>query len=205
MSSNIVENCMFCGGKIEKEDLSDISEFKCVDCDCLMDIDEDKIELKSDMKFYLANYGTEENVEIFTSYDEALNESINDEVHEAVLNYDCIWYDHDLKAWNYEDDSNLFLSTPLKVKKISKELSIQTISIIRVSKTGSILSNLKCTANNLIRFSKSNSKDIDEVIKSLLKRRFHSLDSEFPNMRAFLLKYSDLKEKNILKRDSCEE
>ena len=64
------------------------------------------------------------------------------------------------------------------------------IAIIRVSKTGTILSNLKCTAENLIRLSKkSKSDDIDVVIRSLLKRRFHSLDSNFPNMKDFLINH----------------
>lgn len=70
---------------------------------------------------------------------------------------------------------------------------MQTISIIRVSKTGTILSNLNCTVNNLIKLSKNNSKNIDEVIRSLLKRRLHSMDNTFPNMKDFLLRYSDLK------------
>lgn len=66
---------------------------------------------------------------------------------------------------------------------------MKKIAIIRVSKTGTILSNLKCSVENLIKLSKSDSKDIDVVVRSLLKRRFHSMDSDFPNMKDFLLKH----------------
>lgn len=66
---------------------------------------------------------------------------------------------------------------------------MERILIIRVSKTGIILSNLKCTVKNLIRLSKRNNNDnIEEIIKSLLKRRFHSMEINYPNMKDFILK-----------------
>lgn len=62
--------------------------------------------------FYIANYGTEENIEIFDNYKAALNESIDGKVYKANLNPNNVYFDEELKSWNYEDDSDLFLSEP---------------------------------------------------------------------------------------------
>ena len=110
-------NCPLCGGEVIKERESNIADFVCKDCDCLMDINDDAIYLKSEASFYIANYGTSENIEIFTSYEEAKKVSIDGNVHYASLSGDdCVWLEID-SGWNYEDCSDLFNETPYLVTK----------------------------------------------------------------------------------------
>lgn len=66
--------------------------------------------------FYIVNYDTEENIEIFDNYKAALNESIDGNVYKALLNPDNVYYDEEIKSWNYEDNSELFLSTPERLE-----------------------------------------------------------------------------------------
>ena len=66
--------------------------------------------------FYIANYDTEENIEIFDNYKAALNESIDGNVYKALLNPENVYYEEDIKSWNYEDNSELFLSTPERLE-----------------------------------------------------------------------------------------
>ncbi|WP_152633284.1 hypothetical protein [Aliarcobacter butzleri] len=108
--------CPLCGGNIKKEKESTIAEFVCISCDCLMNINDRTITLKSDASFYLANYGTTENVEIFTDYAEAKKNSVDGIVHKAILSSDCVWYEDGL-GWNYEDCSHLYSKTPCEVSK----------------------------------------------------------------------------------------
>ena len=111
--------CPLCGGKIVKETESQIAEFVCTDCDCLMDISDKTIHIKSDAKFYMANYGTDENIEIFTDYEAAKKNSVDGIVHCAILSSSCVWYEPDL-GWNYEDNIDLFQETPYLVKGVVK-------------------------------------------------------------------------------------
>lgn len=113
MSKN---KCPLCGGEVIEETESDIAEFVCEDCDCLMDISDDVITLKSEVPFYIANYNTTENIEIFTEFAEAKAESIDGNVYKALLSEDCVWFEKDL-GWNYEDCSELFQETPYLVKE----------------------------------------------------------------------------------------
>ncbi len=108
--------CPLCGGEIIKETESDIAEFVCSDCDCLMDISDDIISLKSEATFYIANYGTMENIEIFTDFEDAKKESIDGNVYCALFSEDCVWYKKGLGRI-YEDCSDLFQETPYLVKK----------------------------------------------------------------------------------------
>ncbi len=110
--------CMFCDGKLKQAStvLNTLFTHVCVKCDCNINIKEETINLLTDKKFYIANYDTMENIEIFTSFDEAKDESTNDEVYEAILNHKNVWYENGI-GWNYEDNSNLFITTPVKVKK----------------------------------------------------------------------------------------
>lgn len=72
-------------------------------------------ELK-DNEFYIANYGTDENVEIFKSFDEALEESINNEVHKCFLDKNSVYQEKD-GSWNYNDNYALFVTKPVVVLK----------------------------------------------------------------------------------------
>jgi len=106
--------CIICGGKLIKEETA-IAEFTCEDCDCLQSSNEEVIEINSDVSFYIANYGTSENIEIFQNYEEAKKESIDNRVYQAILNSSDVYFDIGLNSWNYEDVSGLFLTTPLLV------------------------------------------------------------------------------------------
>lgn len=66
-------------------------------------------------EFYLANYGTNENIEIFKNYEEAKEESVNNKVYIAELDLDSVWQEDGI--WNYEDNYNLINSKPVKIKK----------------------------------------------------------------------------------------
>lgn len=78
------------------------------------DIISDNKVLTENKRFYIANYGTMENIEIFLDYKDAKKESINNEVYEAILNHKNVWYEDDL-GWNYEDNSSLFITSPKRV------------------------------------------------------------------------------------------
>lgn len=64
--------------------------------------------------FYLANYGTEKNIEIFDNYNDAKSESSDDKVFKALLNEQNVYFEDGL-GWNYEDNSELYLSTPVEI------------------------------------------------------------------------------------------
>ena len=108
-SLNIL-TCVICGGLLTKEE-TNISDYTCVDCDCLQDADG---TIHSDIVFFLANYGTEKNIEIFQDLDKAKNESSDGKVYKAVLNSDHIWFEDG--NWNYEDKSDLFIEVPIEVQ-----------------------------------------------------------------------------------------
>lgn len=61
--------------------------------------------LKED-EFYVANYGTEENIEIFKNFFQAKSESVDDIVHIGKFNMDRVWIEDDI-GWNYDDVSDL--------------------------------------------------------------------------------------------------
>lgn len=65
-----------------------------------------------DNEFYLANYGTDENIEIFKNYYHAKKESIDGNVYRCNLNKELVFFEQDIKEWNYEDKSDLFLDEP---------------------------------------------------------------------------------------------
>ena len=67
-------------------------------------------------EFYIANYGTMKNIEIFDNFKDAKANSSNNKVHKALLNSNNIWFEKDL-GWNYEDNSELLLSKPILVEK----------------------------------------------------------------------------------------
>jgi hypothetical protein len=73
-------------------------------------------EVGSNLTFYLANYNTEKNIEIFEDFDKAKNESIDNCVYKAILNHSRVWFDAQLNHWIYEDKLDLILSTPILVK-----------------------------------------------------------------------------------------
>ena len=105
-----VLKCVACGGLLAKEG-TDISDYTCVDCDCMQNGDG---TLYSDIPFYLANYGTMENIEIFQDTNKAKNKSSNGKVYRAILNGSCVWLENG--DWNYEDKSDLFLETPTEIQ-----------------------------------------------------------------------------------------
>jgi len=72
-------------------------------------------EIKSNIPFFIANYCSEENIEIFQDYNEAKKESVNGMVYKAVLNHDDVWYEKDLGAWNYNDTFELFVNEPIRI------------------------------------------------------------------------------------------
>jgi hypothetical protein len=71
-------------------------------------------KIESDIPFFITNYGTEENIEIFQDYSEAKRESANGEVFKAKLNSNNVWFEEDL-GWNYDDSSDLFIDEPFKI------------------------------------------------------------------------------------------
>ena len=105
--------CMLCGGELKEETESNISDYTCEKCDCLQN---ENHSIYSDVPFYLANYGTDKNIEIFQDFDEAKKESINDKVFKATLNCSNVWFE-DKQGWNYEDNDELFINTPYQVLK----------------------------------------------------------------------------------------
>lgn len=74
---------------------------------------------KSDYSFYIANYGTNENIEIFQSFDKAQNFSIDGKVHYAQLDSELVYLEEFNSGveWNYEDKADLFVSSPVEVLK----------------------------------------------------------------------------------------
>ena len=66
-------------------------------------------------EFYIANYETMKNIEIFDNFKDAKANSSNNKVYKALLNPDNVWLEKDL-GWNYEDNSELFLSEPILVE-----------------------------------------------------------------------------------------
>lgn len=107
----IFGKCLLCGGNLIEETESNLSDFVCEDCDCLQDR---AGHIYSDVQFYLANYGTEKNIEIFQSLEKAKKESVDGVVYTAVLNHENVWYEENI-GWNYEDNSSLFLTSPIQV------------------------------------------------------------------------------------------
>ena len=65
-------------------------------------------------EFYLANYGTMKNIEIFDNFEDAKANSSNNKVFKALLNKNNVWFEENL-GWNYDDNSELFLSKPTLV------------------------------------------------------------------------------------------
>jgi len=72
-------------------------------------------EIKSNIPFFIANYCSEKNSEIFQDYNEAKKESANGMVYKAVLNHNDVWYEKDLGAWNYNDTFELFVNEPIRI------------------------------------------------------------------------------------------
>lgn len=69
--------------------------------------------LKSD-EFYISNYGTDENINIFKDIQEAYQDSIDNKVHKVSLSEDLVFYENDI-GWNYDDTAGLFQSEPVEV------------------------------------------------------------------------------------------
>ncbi len=109
-----MKKCIICGGELIKEETG-LAEFTCKDCDCLQTFYSREVEINSNISFYLANYGTEKNIEIFQDYEKAKKESIDNLVYQAILNHSHVYFDINLNGWNYEDKFDLFLTTPLLV------------------------------------------------------------------------------------------
>jgi hypothetical protein len=101
--------CILCDGDLKEEADSTIAPYTCKCCDCLQN---EHGEIFSDVPFFIANYGTNENIEIFQDRDEAKKASVDGLVHTAILNHSNVWFE-DGFGWNYDDDSELFLSEPL--------------------------------------------------------------------------------------------
>ena len=108
--SHIKPKCLLCGGTLKKEE-TNLSEYTCEDCDCLQNEDG---TVQSDIPFYLANYTTEENIEIFQNFDEAKKCSVNGMVYKATLNHENVYFEKDI-GWNYEDNFELFLDEPTRI------------------------------------------------------------------------------------------
>jgi len=72
-------------------------------------------EIKSNIPFFIANYDTDKNIEIFQDYNEAKKVSANGMVYKAVLNHNDVWYEKDLGAWNYNDTFELFVNEPIRI------------------------------------------------------------------------------------------
>jgi len=108
--------CPICGGEIVDEVEIDCGYKVCKDCDCIYTILEDKLyQPYSDVTLYIANYGTDENIEIFNNFKEAKEYSIDSKVHKALFNGSNLWYEE--IGWNYYDKYDLFLETPYEVFK----------------------------------------------------------------------------------------
>lgn len=102
--------CILCGGDLIEETESTIAPYTCECCDCLQN---EHGEIFSDVPFFISNYGTDVNIEIFQDRDEAKNASVDGLVYIAILNHRNVWFEDGL-GWNYEDNSELFLSEPQK-------------------------------------------------------------------------------------------
>lgn len=55
------------------------------------------------------------NIEIFDNFKDAKTNSSNNKVYKALLNTYNVWFEKDLD-WDYEDNSELFLSEPILVE-----------------------------------------------------------------------------------------
>ena len=66
------------------------------------------------MHFYVSNYGTERNINIFKTYEEANEDSCNGEVHTTDVSDESIYQEDG--QWNYEETSITFLDDFLEVK-----------------------------------------------------------------------------------------
>ena len=108
-SLNILK-CVACGGFLAKEDTNSC-DYTCIDCDCMQSGDG---TLCSDIPFYIANYGTMKNIEIFQDINKAKEESADGKVYQAILNGSRVWLEND--DWNYEDTSDLFLKSPTEIQ-----------------------------------------------------------------------------------------
>jgi histone acetyltransferase (RNA polymerase elongator complex component) len=107
-----MKKCIICGGKLTEREENVSTECTCEDCNCLQSNNGEVIEINSNINFYIANYGTNQNIEIFQDYEDAKKESIDNFVHQAILNHSRVYFDIELNGWNYEDKFDLFLSTP---------------------------------------------------------------------------------------------
>ena len=93
---------------ITKACSSDNQDYICESC-------MSKVLSKSDLSFYLANYATETNIEIFQSFSKAKQESVNGKVYKATLNRANVWCEDG--EWNYEDNINLFIDEPVEISE----------------------------------------------------------------------------------------
>jgi len=110
-------NCLLCGKEISFKDNSE--KRSCTDCDLIQDLEGN---IYSDIPFYLANYNTLKNIEIFQKLEQAKEFNPDNPVYKAVLNHERVWYEKDF-GWNYENTSDLFLETPYipdEFKKLQK-------------------------------------------------------------------------------------
>lgn len=81
-------------------------------------LEKESEQLLKENEFYMANYGTDENIEIFKNHEEAKKESVDGKIFIATLNKERIYQEPNGK-WNYEDKSDLILSSPVEVENIS--------------------------------------------------------------------------------------
>ncbi|MCK9551158.1 hypothetical protein [Aquamicrobium sp.] len=107
----IEHKCILCGGKLLPETESDCAPFYCKDCDCLQDL---KGNINSDISFYLVDYDNDENIEIFIELKDAKKYANGKNIYQAILNHERVYLDGG--QWIYDDKSDLFINTPVKVE-----------------------------------------------------------------------------------------
>lgn len=141
--------CVVCGGELKEEE-TNICDYTCKDCDCMQNANG---IVFSDLPFYLANYDTDKNIEIFQDFDKAKKESINGKVYKATLNHTNVWFEDG--KWNYEDDSFLFADEPLEVMST---FSLQGINDHKILSLLDLLS--------LSRFNEIDNREIKDLLQN---------------------------------------
>jgi hypothetical protein len=80
------------------------------------------------MLFYISNYGTEMNLNIFKTYEEAKEDSCNSVVHTTDVNEEFV-YQEDDGQWNYEDTSVTFEDDFIKVDPVDWDVIKEALEI----------------------------------------------------------------------------
>lgn len=108
--------CILCNGDLTVEVESNLSKFTCIECDCLQTHYDDEVHLNSDNYFFITNYDSEENINIFSNMNDALNDSPLGNIHKALLNGQTLYYDKEAELWSYQNAYDLYLSNPVQVE-----------------------------------------------------------------------------------------